>query len=688
MTTARIMIVEDERITAEAIKGTLEDLGYAVSGIAATGADAIRKAGDERPDLVLMDIMLKGGMDGIEAAEQIRSAHLIPIVYATAYADEPLLRRAKVTVPYGYIIKPFTTRELHSTIEMALHKSRLDRQIARLNAVLDSIRRVNQLVIRAHARDHLLQGVCDLLVKHRGYAFAWAVLFDDDGKLNCSAQAGLGNEPFQTVLDLLKRGDNPTCVRRVLAESDSVIVSLRAIDCPDCPLQNHYPCEQALAARLRHGGRNLGLLSAGALATLTIDDAERVLFGEVADDISVALHAISAEADRNRAEQALRHAQRMETVGQLAAGVAHDFNNLLMAIHGYAELARAELPSGHRASEILAGIDAAVRQATGVTRGLLTFSGRAASPKEPIDLAALLHDVAGLLHHLLPAAIQLDVVVQGETPVCVHADPTQLQQVLMNLAVNARDAMPDGGRLRIVLCTVPVSASDDSGEGNRVALRQAEIEVSDTGVGMSPEVQARIFEPFFTTKPQGAGTGLGLAIVRSIVEDHRGRLEVETAPAAGTTFRVCLPCAEAGVALRSGPVRGRGARGSGELLLLAEDDPYVRDILATSLFQNGYRVVPVADGIAMWDQYLENREALRALVVDVDLPHRSGLDCLGTIRARGDPVPAIIISAAVEIPRAALGTHGILMRKPFQLAELSEAVAEVLSTSRLKELAQ
>ncbi len=688
MSTARIMIVEDERITAEAIKSTLEDLGYAVSGIVATGGEAVRKAADERPDLVLMDIVLSGSMDGIDAAEQIRSAYQIPIVYATAYADEPLLRRAKVTAPYGYIIKPFTTRELHSNIEIALHKSRLDRQIARLNSVLDSIRRVNQLVIREHARDHLLRGVCELLVKHRGYTFAWAVLFDEDGKLNCSAEAGLGKGPFQAMLDQLGRGDNPTCVRKALAQSNSVLISLRAVDCPDCPLRHRYPCDQALAARLGHGGRNPGVLFAGAPATLTIDDTERILFGEVAGDISVALHAINAEAERNRAEQALRHAQRMETIGQLAAGVAHDFNNMLMAIRGYSELARAELSADHKANERLNGIEAAVRQAIGVTRGLLTFSGRTASPKERVDVAALLHDVAGLLRHLMPATVKVDVVARSEPSLCVSADPTQLQQVIMNLAINARDAMPDGGRLRVALSAVCDSVAAGSRERDDVARHEAEIEVSDTGVGMSPEVQERIFEPFFTTKPQGSGTGLGLAIVRSIVENHDGRTEVQSAPGAGTTFRIYLPCAASEVASRSEPVVAGDSRGAGELLLLAEDDPYVRDIVATTLLQNGYTVLPVADGAAMWDSYLEHRAALRVLIVDVDLPHRSGLDCLRAIRARGDPVPAIIISAQVEVPRDALGAHDLLMRKPFPLVELSQAVADVLSTGRLKDLVQ
>jgi len=685
VTSSRIMIVEDERITAEAVKGTLEELGYVVCAIVATAPEAIARAGEERPDLVLMDIVLRGPMDGIEAAEQVRSAYGTPIVYATAYADESFLRRARVTAPYGYILKPFSTRELHSNIEMALHKSQLDRRIARQNAVLDTMRRVNQLVIREHTQDRLLQRVCELLVKHGGYSFAWVVVFDEAGKLLRTAQAGLGEAQFQPMVELLRRGEQPSCFAKARARAGGVLISLRSTDCPDCPLRGHYPDAQALTVQLGQGSRTPGLLSAGAPARVTIDEAESALFGELAGDISVALHAINAETERNEAEKALRQAQKLEAVGQLAVGVAHDFNNLLTAICGYADLAGQALPATHPSRDALRGIEVAVQQATGVSRGLLTFSGRSVSQKEVVILQRLVRDSSKLLHHLLPALIQLEVDAPAEPVLAVCADATQLHQVLMNLAVNARDAMPDGGQLRIAISAVPATGLPEVAPQGSAVERKACITVSDTGTGMTPEVLAHIFEPFFTTKPRGTGTGLGLAIIHRIVLDHGGRLEVQSTPGAGSTFRVYLPCVAPTADAQHGLPEWPKIAGQWEVVLLAEDDQYVRELIASALKTCQYAVVQVRDGAELWDRYQQLRGTLGLLIIDVDLPRRSGLDCLQAIRATRDRVPAIVITAQSEIADDALDPSDLLLRKPFTLSELLRIAAQVIGAGQPKE---
>jgi two-component system cell cycle sensor histidine kinase/response regulator CckA len=685
MNTARIMVVEDERITAESIKCTLEDLGYAVCAIVATGAEAVAQAEEQRPDLVLMDIVLRGGMDGIDAAERIRAAHNIPIVYATAYADEPFLRRARVTAPYGYILKPFTTRELHSNIEMALHKSQLDRRIARQNAVLDTIRKVNQLTLRERVRDRLLRRVCELLVERGGYTFAWAVLFDQADKLLHTARAGLSEAQFQPMEALLRAGRHPSCFQKVLGQPGGVLIRLRAVDCPDCPLRNEYPGSQSLAVCVGRGGHTPGLLFAGAAAVTAVDETERTLFGELAEDISVALHAINVEAERSQTEQALRHAQKLEAVGQLAAGVAHDFNNLLTAILGHADLASEALPPDHPARESLRGIEVAVRHATGVTRGLLTFSGRSVAQKETIYLPSLVRESTRLLRHLLPAAIELQTDAPLEPALTLHADPTQLQQVLMNLAVNARDAMPTGGCLRIALSGVGAPDVSAAASETAVATMTACLTVSDTGVGMTPEVQARIFEPFFTTKSRGQGTGLGLAIIHSIVREHGGRIEVESAPGAGSTFRVLLPATISPVVADSTAADMPPPRGHGERILLAEDDRYIRETIATSLKVSGYTVTQVADGAEFWTCYLECRGAWRTVVLDVDLPKRDGPDCLEAIRAGGDHVPAILITARSDFRFAGLEAEDVLLRKPFHVSALVRLVAQAIERKQPKE---
>jgi two-component system, cell cycle sensor histidine kinase and response regulator CckA len=370
----------------------------------------------------------------------------------------------------------------------------------------------------------------------------------------------------------------------------------------------------------------------------------------------------------------LRHAQKMEAVGQIAAGIAHDFNNLLTAILGYADLAGDLLAEEHPARKALVGIQSVVAHATGVSRGLLTFSGRTAAQKETVNLGAVVQDAARLLRRVLPAIIEFRVAAEAEPAVWVHADPTQMQQVLLNLVVNARDAMPAGGPLHIALRGVP---GEKAAAGT--PYEAGEIEVRDTGAGMTPEVQARIFEPFFTTKPHERGTGLGLAIVDSIVRDHGGRVEVTSQPGRGSTFLIRLPAVAPPASVAVPAVVAGPAVGRGELVLLAEDQQFVRDVVATGLQEQGFTVVRATTGAELWQLYLERKDALHLLVIDHDLPTRRGLDCLRAIRAGGDRVPALIITADEDVGLDALTEYDVHLRKPFQLRELVRTAAEMIA---------
>ena len=292
-------------------------------------------------------------------------------------------------------------------------------------------------------------------------------------------------------------------------------------------------------------------------------------------------------AARKEAEAQLRQAQKLEAVGHLASGIAHDFNNLLTAISGYVALAKKTLRPDHPAVSSLESVEQVAEQAEGVTRALLTFSRKTAARKQPVELAAVVEKAAHLLKRILPAGIDLIVDTGFVSGVWVNADSVQLQQVLLNLAINARDAMPNGGRLQIRL-----ALPRDGG----IEPQAVRLIVRDTGTGMSPETLARIFEPFFTTKPRGTGTGLGLAIVHGIVTDHGGTIEVESQVGRGTTFTVALPVARAQVR-PSEPVEDREPCAShGEVVLVAEDHPYVRQIMTTGLRAAGYEVGQAEDG--------------------------------------------------------------------------------------------
>ncbi len=378
--------------------------------------------------------------------------------------------------------------------------------------------------------------------------------------------------------------------------------------------------------------------------------------------------------ERKRFQEERLHSQKIEAIGQVADGIAHDFRNALTAISGYNALGQDLLPERHPALESLKRIDQVIGQTNGLIKGMLTFSRRQETERQSVELRQLLENLADLFRRILPAAITLEIDVASIQNFQVNADATQLQQVLFNLMINARDAMPDGGTLRISLSPAPADRDDGSDAAGWVR-----IEVSDTGVGMPPEVQGRIFEPFFTTKPDEYGTGLGLAMIHSIVSQHGGRVEVRSVLGQGSTFTVLLPPAILD-STRDEVISARNWKsGAGEMILLAEDHRYVREIMAATLRHVGYQVVQVEDGLALLDRYQAHRDRLRLLIADLDLPGCSGLDALRQLRARGARLPAILITGTDSRDLSdQLDMETLLLRKPFQMATLARLVYSLL----------
>jgi two-component system cell cycle sensor histidine kinase/response regulator CckA len=371
--------------------------------------------------------------------------------------------------------------------------------------------------------------------------------------------------------------------------------------------------------------------------------------------------------ERKRLEDDLRQAQKLQAVGQLASGVAHDFNNLLTAIFGYTSLARRTLAPSHPANRSLERVDEAARQASGVTKALLTFSRHAPGEKRPVRLVHVVEEAVRLLRRTLPASVKLETDMATVAEAWVDADPTQLQQVVLNLAINARDAMPDGGRLRIAL---------EPGGSHPGTVR---LIVSDTGTGMTPEVESHIFEPFFTTKPPEKGTGLGLPIVHGIVKEHDGTITVRTAPSRGSTFTVELPRVPVPQP-SDGPARKMDhPQGRGECILLVEDHTYVRELLASTLAGAGYEVVQAGTGGEIAGILTAVAPRVRLIVLDHGLPDGPGEQWLDRVRTAGHDLPAVVLvgEAGVEVTRPG-GPPTIVVRKPFQVSDLVAAVSQGL----------
>ncbi|MBI3464149.1 MAG: response regulator, partial [Planctomycetes bacterium] len=376
----------------------------------------------------------------------------------------------------------------------------------------------------------------------------------------------------------------------------------------------------------------------------------------------------------------LLHMQRMESIGTLAGGVAHEFNNLLQAIRGYTQFAMADLAAEDSRRRDLEQVLAASERATTLTRQLLTFGRREPLSKRLVDPNQVVADLAKMLRPLIGAHIDLDLSLQSGVG-AIHADPSQLHQAILNLCINARDAMPDGGRL--VLKTEVVDLTDKfcrRHPGSRVGPHVA-VTVSDSGCGMPPEVLGRIYEPFFTTKGTGKGTGLGLAITYSMVQQHEGTIHVSSEPGQGTTFRMYLPVAEAEETEPDAEPCVEHAAGGTEVVLVAEDDPSIRDMIVRVLEGVGYSVLPAADGAEALQCFKQHSETISLVILDSLMPKLTGPESLANMKAIKPELRAILSSgngiSPARIPAIA-NQAVIFLEKPFDAQTLLRAARTAL----------
>ena len=386
----------------------------------------------------------------------------------------------------------------------------------------------------------------------------------------------------------------------------------------------------------------------------------------------------AAEKALHESEEMLRHSQKMEAVGRLAGGVAHDFNNLLTAIIGYADLLRRRFAgdaAGRQPAEL---IHQAGEQAAGLTRQLLAFSRKQLLQPKIIDLNTIVTNLQRLLQRIIGEHIEI-ICQPGAAPARVKADPGQIEQVIINLGVNARDAMPRGGRLTIRTRNIVVDASNPVPElapGPYVAL-----EVTDTGEGMDGETKARIFEPFFTTKGPGKGTGLGLATVYGIVKQSRGGIVVESARGQGSTFRILLPEEEGPVEVIAMVPPAAKTRVYQESILVVEDEEIVRNLVCEVLRSHGYRVLSTGRGDeALRIVQMEDRD-IDLLISDVVMPEMNGMELAHRVREGSPRSRVLFVSGYSEGDMADQGLEAVafqVLQKPFTPDTLARKVREVL----------
>ncbi len=756
MAKAQILIVEDDALVAMDTKQRLENLGYAVSATVSTGEEAIERAEKNAADLALMDVRLQGEMDGVEAANQIRARFNIPVVYLTAHADEEVLERAKLTEPFGYVIKPFEDRELNCTIQMALYKHKSDEALREseeryrslVETTSDWVWEMDQNGVYTYAspkvRDLLgyepeevvgktpfdfmspdeTEGIARFLGDAAKFRKPIAELettnLHKDGQHVIIETSGvpivdeeenfLGYRGIDRDITRRKRAQEDLLLfRRLVNQSNDAVYVIdpetsRFLDVNDKACASlGYQREELLkigvtdieavipdnflwkehVAEVRNQEhiilegehkRKDGSTFPVEISTNHATEGEREYMIAVARDIS---ERKRADEEKKKLEAQLKQAEKMEAIGTLAGGIAHDFNNLLMGVQGNVSLMRFDMDSEHPHYDMLKTIEGQVRSGATLTRQLLGYARKGQYEVKPINLNEVIEQTSPTFGRTRKdTRIHLEL---AEDLNAMEADQGQMEQVLLNLYVNASDAMPGGGDL--FLKTANVTHEDIKGKqydakpGNYVLLT-----VTDTGTGMDEETKARIFDPFFTTKEMGRGTGLGMASTYGIVKGHAGYIEVESEKGKGTTFSIYLPATER-KAGRTVEFADQIVKGTGTVLLI-DDEKVVLDVGARLLEKLGYGVLQTNSGREALEVYKKNKDKIDIIVLDMVMPDIGGGEAYDKMKEI-NPNVKVLLSSGYSIEDA--GAKEILSRgcdgfiqKPFNMERLSQSIQQIL----------
>ncbi|MBU2551936.1 MAG: response regulator [Proteobacteria bacterium] len=638
---ARIMIVEDEHVVALDLSERLEAMGYQVVALAKSGPEAIGLAEMARPDLVLMDIVLREEMDGIEAARVLVSRFDLPIIFITAHGDADHLRRAMTAAPLGYVLKPFQDRELRIAVEMALYAARLEAERRQAERSLRDSRKTAMVLLNASPE--------------------LALLFDPEGNVlmaNELAARRLGAE----VPDLLGRG-----LRKFLPPGivESRLEKLRQV------IDGQEPIEFID----KRGGR----IFEHKLHPI-FDGSGRIF--RVASFSRDVTDRKQAEAEKEKVQALLRQSQKMEAVGTLAAGIAHDFNNILWAITGFAEITLDELPDGGWLHDNVSQILRGCHRAKDLVEQILAFSRQGQEDLGPLALVPLVKESLKMLRASLPTTIAIHQELLDDSDY-VSANPTQIHQVLLNLLSNAAHAMRERGGV-ITVRLAAIAPEEESPDRTRILepVPYLKLSVSDTGHGIDPSIIERVFDPFFTTKAPGEGTGLGLAAVHGIVKSHEGEVFVRSRPGRGTTFDIYLPRIDE---TRLEEVAAHpGLEPGSERLLLVDDETTLVGMVTELCSRLGYRVSGFSDSLRAIQAFREAPENFDLVLVDLTMPGLTGLELAREIKSRRPDIPIILCtgySDTVSMDQISSSGIDILLTKPMSNQELSRALRRALAGS-------
>lgn len=586
----RIMIVEDEQIVALDLQQQVEKLGHSIVGIAGTGRYAVELALDTHPDLVLMDIRLRGDIDGIEAATKIRSVIPIPIVYLTAYTDAKTLERASITQPLGYILKPFQLRELETTIQLALYKSKVQAELNQYIRQLDSIMK---------------------------YATDGFVLIDSNAnilRMNAKAESYLKLLNHNFGFPLQSFGNKT--ISSLLTENQSNVWTIHT---PDSKHLFEVTASEEFISNSSHH-------------TYESEDTARLF---VIRDVTL----------QQRMQKENEEHARMAAIGQLAAGIAHDFNNILGVILTKVDIIKMSQPQlTDRSLDHLSGIRHHVNRASNLITQVLDFTRSSHLDMNPLNISPLVNEMVKLIKRTFPATINIEFN-HNSSDYWIIGDPTRISQAIMNLVLRARDAMVDGGQLFISIDSIDSSLLPDFTDNIDNISSWIRIQVRDSGEPIDTSVVSRIFDPLIAPEDAQRGISMQLAQTKGIVEQHKGHIIVNAEPST-TVFEIFLP--ELLLNRDIAPAKSETviAEDTNEesTILLVEDDNSLRETMAETLELLGYTVLTAIDGLEGLSKFQEYATEVDFVVTDMIMPTMDGLQMCREIRKLGSNVQLIIIS--------------------------------------------
>lgn len=658
MKKARILIVEDEAIVAEDLENLIIDFGYEMVGSVVDADDAIQQAIEHRPDLILMDIVLKGNKNGIDAANEIKDILKIPIIFLTAYSDLKLIEEAKNTGPYAFIVKPFQDKQVIASIEMALSRSQIEKKLFQSEEIYHTL------------IDNIQDGlflIQDGKLKFVNEAFSRIPGYTVDEVLGMDFEDFVAPEDRDMVVDRY--------VKMMKGEKVLSNYEFHGIRKNEKKRTTIY----MVCSFITYQGKPAVL---GTVKDITkrkqLEEQMQVINNELEERI------IERTTELKQTYKQLYHAQKMESVGILAGGIAHDFNNLLTVILGNILLAKKDVdPEGRGFNVLLEAEDASLR-AKDLTQELLTFSKGGEPIKRTISIAKLIKDTVNFTIRGTNVTCEFEI---PDNLYNIDGDDVQITQVISNIIINADQAMLKGGTIRVRCENVTISSENENTTlpENKNFIR---ISIEDHGTGMPKEQISLIFDPFFTTKEKGSG--LGLATAYSIIKKHGGQITVESEVGTGSTFYIYLPAAQKKVSPKADmDVIEKPSEGSGERILVMDDDENIRFLLSEILTSYGYITESACDGAQAIELYKKAHESANQFdLVILDLTIPAGIGGKETIKEliKIDPDVKGIVSSgysndAIMANYRQYGFSGVIS-KPYRPDDLVRVVQDVLNSSK------